>query len=221
MKQMAISCFEPLNVACNEAFNTLCINLSFAGSRVHKIMVTSSRSSEDKSILSMNMMRTLAELGKDVVLIDADMKRSTIASKYGLQSSNRKVYGLAHYLAGICDMEDIIFETNIQGAYMVPMGCKVSNSLKLLSTPRLAQLLNRLAEEFDMVLVDAPPMGLVIDAAEIAKSCDGTLLVVSYNKVSRRELSESKSQIERTGCKVLGVVINNVQDSASNKKYYN
>lgn len=101
-------------------------------------------------------------------------------------------------------MEDALYETNFPGAYIVPVGREVRNSLSLLSTPKLHQLLDTLAERFDFVLVDAPPVGLIIDAAEIAKSCDGVLLVVNYNAIGRRELIDAKQQIARTGCQILG-----------------
>lgn len=222
MNQLVFSRFKPLDYACTEALNTLCTNLSFVGNRMNKIMITSCQAYEGKTFMAMNMMRTLAGLGKDVVLVDADLRRSMISGRYGMQPMNEKPCGLAHYLVGMSEVEDVIFGTDIEGAYMIPIGREVSNSLSLLNTPRLGQLLDRLAKEFDFVLVDAPPVGVIIDAAEIAKSCDGALLVVSYNKVRRRELVESRRQIEMTGCRVLGAVLNNVSfDSISNKKYYN
>jgi capsular exopolysaccharide synthesis family protein len=220
MRQLEFTRFEPLDYACTEAFNTLCVNLSFVGSNINKMMVTSSQSSEGKSFLAMNMMRTMAKLGKSVVLVDADLRRSPIASRFGMQPSG--LCGLAHYLAGKSDAESVLYATNMEGAYMVPAGRSVANSLPLLNTPRLARLLDWLSKRFDMVLIDAPPVGTIIDAAEIAKSCDGTLFVVSWNKVGRRELNDGKRQIERAGCRVLGTVLNNVSfDSFGSKKYYN
>ena len=220
MNSLTFTRFEPLDYACTEALNTLCANLSFAGTGIKKIMVTSSQSSEGKSFLSMNMMRTLAELGKKVVMVDADLRRSMISSRFGIQIRD-KGHGLSHYLAGMCEMEDILYATNIERAYMVPMRHEVSNSLSLLNTPRLSQLLDWLANQFDVVLVDAPPVGVIIDAAEIARSCDGTLMVISFNRVSRRELNESRMQIERAGCRVIGAVLNSVTfDTFSSKKYY-
>ncbi|MCL2811148.1 MAG: CpsD/CapB family tyrosine-protein kinase [Clostridia bacterium] len=220
MNKLEFSNFEPLDYACTEAINTLCTNLSFAGDGIVKIMVTSSQSSEGKSFLAMNMMRTMSELGKTVVLVDADLRRSFIASTFGVRPA--KMPGLTHYLVGMSDAEGVLYETDIEGAYMVPVGRAAANSLSLLNTPRLTRLLDWLAKQFDVVLVDVPPIGVIIDAAEIAKSCDGTLLVVSWNRVSRRELNESKRQIERAGCRVLGTVLNNVFfDSIGSKKYYN
>ena len=104
---------------------------------------------------------------------------------------------------------------------MVPVGREVSNPLPLLNSPKFRQLLDNLAKDFQYVLVDSPPVGTVIDAAEIAKSCDGTLLVVNYNAVSRQELIESKEQIDQTGCPILGTVLNMTEfDSYLSKRYY-
>jgi len=220
MNTISFTRFQPMDYACKEAMNTLCANLSFVGAGIKKIMVTSCHSSEGKTFLSMNMMRTLAELSKKVVLVDADLRCSSIASQYGLRIRNAQGAGLSHYLAGMCEAEDILYETNIDYAYIVPMRHEVSNSLSLLNTPCLSRLLNWLANQFDVVLVDAPPVGVIIDAAEIARSCDATLMVVSYNKVRRRELNECRMQIERAGCKVIGTVLNNVSPDYFRSKRY-
>lgn len=222
MKSLAITKFDPLDYASNEALNTLCTNLTFSGSDVKKIMITSCMAAEGKSFLSFNMMRSFAALGKKVVYVNGDLRRFAIMERHGIRFLEGAGQGITHFLAGMCELDDVLYSTNVPGAYMVPVGREVSNSLALLSTPRFSELLDDLANMFDVVLVDAPPVGLIIDAAEIAKSCDGTLLVVNYNKVRRRDLNEAKQQIELTGCMVLGAVLNNVSfDSYTSKRYYN
>ena len=221
MRTLNIREFPPLSYACNEAVNTLCTNLSFTGSDIKKIMITSCHAAEGKSFLSMNIMRTMAKLGKTVVLVDADLRRSTIGSKYGVQFQQEKPSGLAHYLAGMASENEIVYSTNIPGAYMIPVGREVSNSLQLLVSPRFDGLLDSLAQRADYVIVDAPPLGAIIDAAEIAKSCDGTLIVVNYDGVRRQELVKVKEQLEQTGCPILGTVLNMVKfDNYLSKKYY-
>lgn len=222
MRSLNFTRFPELDYACTEAINTLSTNLTFMGSQYRRIMVTSTNASEGKSFLAINMMRTLASLGKYVALVDADLRRSMVDARFGVQYDEGGKLGITHFLAGKCELNDVLYATNFKRAYFVPVGFEVSNSLALLSTPRFSYLIDQLAEQVDYVLVDAPPVGLIIDAAEIAKSCDGTLLAVSYNKVRRRELLETKLQIERTGCPVLGAVLNNVSFSTySSKKYYN
>jgi capsular exopolysaccharide synthesis family protein len=168
----------------------------------------------------MNLARALAGDGKNVVVVDADMRRSTMMSSYGVQLENKPV-GLAHYLAEQCEWESIIYQTNIEGAYVIFHGQSVVNPHALLTTPRLSQLFSQLERAFDMVLVDTPPVGLVVDAAEIAKSCDGVVFALVNNTIGRKEMAEAVSQIERTGCPILGVVMNKVTfETHSAKKHY-
>ncbi len=221
MNKLTFMNFPPLSYACSEAVNTLCTNLSFAGENIKRIMITSCHAAEGKSMLSMNVMRTFAKLGRTVVLVDADLRRSMIEAQYSLKYQQEHPAGLAHYLAGMVSEEEIIYETNIPGAYMVPVGREVSNSLSLLVSPRFNELLKSLAKSADYVIVDAPPVGTIIDAAEIAKSCDGSLIVVGYDTVRHQELVEVKEQLEQTGCPILGTVLNMVKfDDYLSKKYY-
>lgn len=222
MKTIEIKNFPPLSFQAAEAVNTLCTNLSFSGEGVKKIMITSCHASEGKSWLTMNIMRTMANFGKTVAHVDADLRRSMIRGKFGLEcEGSKKMVGLAHMLAGMANIEDVIYQTDIDGAIMVPEGRDVSNPMPLLNSPRLKELLDYLADNVDYVLVDAPPVGTVIDAAEIAKYCDGTLLVVSYNAVRRQELIDAKEQLEQTGCPILGTVLNMVKyDNYLSRKYY-
>lgn len=222
MKNVEIRKFAPLSYAGQEALNTLCTNLSFSGEKMKRIMITSSHASEGKSFLTMNIMRTMAKYGKSVVLVDADLRRSYISSQYKLRfEDEEEKQGLAHLLAGMTDESSVIYRTNIDGACLVPVGREVSNPMPLLNSERFPELLNHLSAQFDYVLVDAPPVGTVIDAAEIAKSCDGTLIVVNYNSVRRQELIEAKIQMEQTGCPIIGTVLNMVEyDNYLSRKYY-
>ena len=210
MKTVAINKFPKLSFVTAEAVNTLCTNLTFSGENIRKIMITSCHASEGKSFISMNIMRTMANYGKSVVLVDADLRRSMIGGHYGLRFSESKPRGLAHMLAGMAGIEDVIYQTDIEGALMVPEGRDVSNPMPLLNSPKLRELLDYLATMVDYVIVDAPPVGTVIDAAQIAKSCDGTVLVVNYNQVRRQELIDAKEQMIQTGCPILGVVLNQI-----------
>ena len=223
MKQLKITKFPALDYAGNEAFNTLSTNLSFAGENIKKIMLTSCHASEGKSYLSMNLSRTLAQRGKRVALVDADLRRSMINSVYGVRFEYDKSSGngLSHFLAGMVGMDEVIYQTDIPNAIMVPVGRDVPNPLALLTNSHFAELLDMLARMADYVIVDAPPVGVVIDAAEIAKACDGTLIAVNYNDVSRQELLDVKQQIEQSGCPILGTVLNQVDyDNYLGRKYY-
>ena len=222
MKTLSITKFPPLEYACSEAINTLCTNISFSRENVKIIMITSCQASEGKSFLAMNVMRAMTKLGKKVALVDADMRGSALNSKYGIRLPNGKEdKGLAHLLSGNAKEDEVIYKTDIEGAYMVPIGRSVPDALFLLTSPHFKSLLDALASQMDYVVVDAPPVNVVIDAAEIAKSCDGVIFAVSYNRIHRRELIDAKEQIEQTGCPILGTVLNQVDyEEYLGRNYY-
>ena len=177
----------------------------------------------EKVVGTLSRYHLLRPRRKRVVLVDADLRRSVVNAQYGLQFEDGRNddKGLSHFLAGMVGMEEVIYQTDIPGALMVPVGRDVPNPLALLSNHHFKDLLDALAQRVDYVLVDAAPVGVVIDAAEIAKSCDGTLIAVQYNDVRRQELLDVKQQIEQSGCPILGTVLNQVDyDSYLSRKYY-
>lgn len=221
MRQASIKQMKPLDYAGEEALNTICTNLAFAGRDIRKVVLTSNIQSEGKSWMAMHIVANLAQRGRRVVLVDCDLRRSFMLQRYKIVIDG-EAYGLAHYLTGQCDLDDAIYETNLYGACLIPAGRDVSNPLALIDTPYFSQLLDELAQHFDVVIVDAPPTGLVVDAAEIAANCDGSVLVVEYNKTRLKDVAECKRQMEQSGTPVLGCIINKVSfDTISAKKYYN
>lgn len=221
MNQLQITRFPELDYSATEAMNTLCTNISYSGAGMKTILITSRYDREGKSFVAMNLMRSLAQLQKRVVLLDGDMRRSNVLGKFRLQFQSNKANGLAQYLAGMCPLEDIVYETNIPNAYLVPVGREVLNSLQLLNSPEMPRLMEYLRENFDVVLVDSPPAGVIVDAIDMARYCDGSLIVVSYKRGKRKDIVDIRNMIAKTGCKVLGVVMNNVEfKSLSSRRYY-
>ena len=104
---------------------------------------------------------------------------------------------------------------------MIPAGHEAPNPLQLLDTQTMGDLIEQLAEQFDVVLVDTPPVGMLVDAVAMAKFCDGALLVVGYCKGKQQEIGDAVENIRQTGCKVLGAVLNGVKfNKMSNRHYY-
>jgi len=109
-----------------ESLNTLATNLSYCGENVKTILMTSRYAYEGKSCIAMNLMRTIASLQKRVVLIDTDLRCSNLVSDYRIRFPGKLYNGLAHYLAGMCKIEDIVYQTNVDNAYLVPVGRAVT-----------------------------------------------------------------------------------------------
>ena len=221
MPLLEITQFPESDFVSHEAMNTLCTNLSYCGPDVRKVMITSRYAGEGKSYVSMNLMRTLAKLGRRVVLVDTDLRASGIQSDYQLRYSTEKHYGLSDYLSGHCSVAEALYQTNISGAFMIPAGHEAPNPLQLLDTDTMKKLVQWLGTQFDVVLIDTPPVGVLVDAVAMAKFCDGALLVVGYRKGNQTEIGEVAGHVKQTGCKMLGAVLNGVKfRSLSNKHYY-
>lgn len=221
MKQLIIGRFPAVDYACSEALNTLCTNLSYCGREVRSILFTSRYEQEGKSGIAMNVMRTLAGYGKRVLLVDADLRCSTLARRYRFTYAQRENAGLAQHLAGMCELQDVVYRTNLPGAFILPAGHEVLNSMQLLASYRYGEMMDALRDEFDIVLVDSPPAGLIVDAIEIARYCDGAVIVVEYNRGRVQDVADVAANLAKTGCKVLGAVMNGVNlKSFRNRKYY-
>lgn len=220
MKTMELRNIPQIDYAVNEAVNSLASNIIFSGSQFHTIMMTSCEANEGKSFVTFQLAQRLAGLGYSVALVDADLRKSVFMTRYDA-FAQEPVQGLTHYLAGRCTADQIEYQTNIPNLHMVPSGKTVINSLPLLTSPNFAALLQDLAARYHFVLVDAPPVGVIIDAAMIASVCDATLFTVTNEKVSRRALKAAVQQIQKTNCTVLGVVLNKVAlDNRKSKNYY-
>lgn len=221
MKQLKIGRFPALDYACGEALNTLCTNLSYCGSEVRSILFTSRYEQEGKSAIAMNVLRTLSGFGKRVLLVDADLRCSTLARRYRFTYAQHENVGLAQYLAGMCELQDVVYRTNLPGAFILPAGHEVLNSMQLLASYRYGEMMEALRDEFDVILVDSPPAGLIVDAIEIARYCDGAVIVVEYNRGRVQDVADVAENLAKTGCKVLGAVMNGVNlKSFRNRKYY-
>ena len=209
-----------------EAYKLLRTKLQFSFSderNCRVIGISSSLSGEGKSLTSINLAYTLAQLGKKVVLIDCDMRRPTLAEKIKLA----KHPGLSNYLTGQAKLEEIIQKSNFlkddTTFDAVTAGQNPPNPVELLSSARMESLLNTLKGNYDYIIMDLPPVGEVSDAVAAAKNTDGILLVVRQNTCDRNALIDTVKQFEFIDAKILGIVYNCVEESGGKgyyKKYY-
>ena len=216
MQQIAINKREmPYDV--NEAMKLLRTNLQFCGKDKKVIMITSTLADEGKSTVAVNLCRSLAQLGSRVILIDADMRKSVMADRYN--KGERNLPGLSHLLSARSGLEDVLMETDMENLHMILAGRVPPNPAELLSNARMQKLIEICREEYEYVIVDCPPINLVVDAAIVAPLCDGILLVVSSGNVPYRMAQNPLDQLPATACPVLGAVLNMV-DQKNDKYYY-
>lgn len=219
MKTIELIEEKKLNYFLREAFNTLRTNVLFCGKSVKTIVVTSCFAHEGKSTISFEMSRSLAEAGKKVLLVDADLRKSVMVTK---RTKQRGVYGLSQLLSGQVSNDDAIYHTQYEGFDLVFTGPFPPNPTELVGSPAFKEFLDSQRPNYDYIIIDAAPLGLVIDAAVMASVCDGSILVMDTGKVKFRTAQNVKSQLEKSGCKILGVVLNQTARKRTAKKdaYY-
>ncbi len=206
----------------NEAIKTLRTNLQFSGNGLRTIMFTSCMPGEGKSDTVFALAVSLASIGKKVLLIDADIRKSVLMQTRRIQKNTN---GLSQYLSGQKTTEDILYSTNVENLDLILAGPYSPNPAELLEEPLMKELLTELQDIYDYILIDTPPIGSVIDGAIIAALCDGAVLVLESENVSYRMAQKVKNQLERSGCRILGTVLNKVKLHGSGyyskyKKYY-
>ena len=219
MKQININGIEKLKYGRREAINSLKTNIRFSGENIKVIEFTSCNPNEGKSTTGFNVALSFAESGEKVLFIDADMRKSTIKKTYQIDNDGKDIEGLSHYLSGQTYMNNVICKTNVENLDMVMVGQYSPNPTTLLDASRFDTLLETAKQEYDIVIIDSPPLGSVIDSAIIAPKCDGVVLVIEAGSTSAKSASEVVKQLEMTGCKILGCVLNKVSPKGKSYSY--
>ena len=216
MEIINVSRMIPKDFRASEAMKTLRTNLIFSGPSVRVIGLTSYGAAEGKSTISFQLAVSFAQAGKRVLLVDADLRRSVMANRLQVKS---KPEGLSHYLTGQANVSDLLCETDMPGMYIMFAGTRVPNSTELLGSENFAKLIPALKEAFDYVIVDTAPLGPVIDCAVMAPYLDGVAMVIDSTNNSYKLERKIKHQIEKSGGKVLGAILNQV-DFSLQRGYY-
>jgi len=198
-----------------EAIKNLRTNIQFTGRNVKCILFTSCFPNEGKSDVAFQLAKEIGNIGKKVVLLDADIRKSSFASRYKI---GRPVKGLSHYLCGTMEIDQICYETNFDNLDIVFAGSMVPNPSELLEESAFAELISYLRERYEYIIIDTPPIVSVTDAAIIAKWCDGAVFVIEDGRVSYRVAQKAKKQLQQTGCRILGAVLNKVDTKKD--RYY-
>lgn len=223
MNTKAIIGADPqLPYSVEEAINRLRINVSFFGSDIRKIMIISSEPNEGKSFIAMSLWKQMALAGEKSILVDADLRKSVMVEKYQIsREDGKELWGLSHYLSDNKKLEDCILTTDLAQGDLLPNVNNVVNPSMLLESRRFVELLDQLSRTYRYVFIDVPPLGLVSDAERIGSLCDGAILAVRSGMTPKGIIRNSIAQLERTGCPLLGIVLNRVGAGGGHYgKYY-
>ncbi len=203
----------------NEAFKTLRTNLLFCGTNNKVILISSANPNEGKSTISAELSKSLAEIDKKVILIDADLRKSVMITN---KTARNSIIGLSEYLSGQATLKEVMYQTQLDNFNVIFSGTFPPNPVELLSTDKFKDLINSLKSEYDYIIIDTPPINYVIDAAIIATVCDSAILVFSKDKTKTADAIKAKEQLEKSKCKILGAILNQTSPKGDlyHKYYY-
>jgi capsular exopolysaccharide synthesis family protein len=202
----------------SEAFRSIRTNLQFSGidAPLRSMLVTSASPSDGKTSVAANLATVFAQSEKDVVIIDADLRRPRLHKVFKL--SNR--IGLSDYFIRTPDrMTGAIKQTPVNGLNIVTSGSLPPNPSELLSSNKMKEVLDLLSSHYDMLIVDSPPLLAVTDALVLARFVDGVILVIDPRRSKRGAIRQAIEQLQRTEVRLLGVVLNNIKVKRSSYYY--
>lgn len=188
-----------------EYYNSIRTNIQFSGRDLKVITLTSAQPGEGKSTMSVNLAISFAKAGFRTLLIDADTRNSVMSGTF---KSNERYQGLTSFLSGNAELSDVICDTSIDNLMIIPAGQVPPNPTSLIQNDNFKSMIETVRGLYDYVIIDTPPLGLVIDAAILAHHSDASLLVVKAGADKRRTITKLKEQLEQSGSVFLGVILN-------------
>ena len=188
-----------------EYYNSIRTNVQFSGRDLKVITLTSAQPGEGKSTTSVNLAISFARAGFRTLLIDADTRNSVMSGTF---KSNERYQGLTSFLSGNAELSDVICDTTIDNLMIIPAGQVPPNPTSLIQNDNFKVMIETVRGLYDYVIIDTPPLGLVIDAAILAHYSDASLVVVKAGVDKRRTVRKLKEQLEQSGSVFLGVILN-------------
>ena len=216
MRKVKISLPGNNDYMTEEAYRTLRTNLQFCGRDKKVIAFTSCMENEGKSTIALHVAKSFAQLNKRVLLIDADMRKSVLL---GRNTDAQDMKGLSELLTGIETINNCMCSTQYKGLKIIFAGTYPPNPVELLNGQYFERFIKKMREIFDYIIIDTPPLGIVVDAAVITVHCDGAVLVMGDRKINAQMAVDVADQIKRSGCKLLGVVKNNTRSGIGRYGY--
>lgn len=204
------------NFIVQEAYKSLRTNIRFLlrNNGCKKFCITSAVAGEGKSITLLNLAISIAETGKKVLLIDADLRRPAQAR---LLVEN-PTPGLSNVLAGLVSAEEAVRKELYPNLDILFSGDVPPNPSEILSNPKMEELIEQMSSQYDYILVDTPPVNIVSDSCIVANLLDGVLLLVWQDRSRRDAVKRAVRNLQLTGVKILGFVFNGVK--TKNDKSY-
>ena len=213
-----ISLIDP-KAPASEAYRSLRTNIGYTGvdKQVKTIVVTSAGQEEGKSTTVVNLAICLAQVGKKVLVIDADLRKARIHKYFSLPNDN----GVTDIIVNKYKVKDAVKKIEeVDNLYVITSGAYPPNPAEILESKKMADLLETVRTDYDIILIDTPPVGQLTDAAILGKMADGVILVIASGETHIDFAKHAKSRLEKVNARVLGAVITKINGAAGGAYYY-
>lgn len=202
----------------SEQYRTIRTNITYSSvdTPIKSVLFTSSLTNAGKSTTAANVAIAYAQAGKRTLLLDADLRRPT--THYTFEVNNQK--GLSTAIVNEAPLESVIRETDIENLDIVTSGPVPPNPSELIASNKMEHFFKTVKMQYDMVIVDSPPILAVTDGQLLSKLVDGTILVTNVESNNRDSLAHAKDSLEKADSNVIGVVLNNKKQKNTKDSYY-
>ena len=218
MKALELKHFIRDTAGVRESMDQLAVQVTRKLDKASVLLVTGRRSGEGASFVAAQLARSLAELGREVVLVDADLRASRMDAAYRRGLNGEELPGLRSFLLRRSAWDECLYHTDVPRADVLPADGRSRHPLPLLTAPAFSELIFSLSGIYEYVIVDAPPVLESAETLALAPRADAALLVVGAGMGDAREIADAKEALEDADCPVLGVVLNRAETEKNNKK---
>ncbi len=201
----------------SEAYRTLRTNIQYSSfdKEIKAIVVTSAEAAEGKSTVSGNLALSFAQNEKRVIIVDCDLRKPSVHKNFKLSN----LAGLSEVLIGKAKLEEVIQNRN-ENLDILTSGKIPPNPSEMLSSAAMTNLIEKLKEQYDVVILDSAPLGAVTDAQVLSTKADGTILVVRAKRTSREAVIDAKNLLAKVGANIIGTVLHAVENTRGKYYYY-
>ena len=202
----------------SEQFRTIRTNITYANidNPIQSVLFTSATPSAGKSTMAANVAIAYAQAGKKTLLVDGDLRRPTTHYTFEMQN----VIGLSTATINDLPLAEVVRDTRIDNLGVVTSGPIPPNPSELLSSNKMSVFIEKLKEQYDMIIIDSPPVLAVTDAQVLSQHTDGTILVTNVEDNSRDNVTQAKELLEKADANIIGVVLNNKKMDNKKDSYY-
>lgn len=201
----------------SEAYRSIRTGIEFSNldKGLKVICITSSKKDEGKSTVVANLAVNFAKIDKKVLLIDGDLRNPTTNRLFDLANTN----GIVDILLGKKNLNDCIKKTKQENLYILTGGVIPPNPSEVLASQKMSEFIKSIRSEYDYIFIDAPPIGIISDAAIISSYSDGVIFVVGSNEVDKNLAKLAKERLDSVNANILGVILNKFKADVNNEYY--